>query len=69
MKGQRQTGKPYINCYPAPVSPLCQGLGIALIVSGLLLLFVCIPGWAWAAAAGILLVLLGWLLIRAGSGR
>ena len=37
---------------------------MALIALGLLLLFLCIPGWAWAALAGCLLVAAGFLLIR-----
>ena len=41
-----------------------QIIGLALIGLGLLLLFLCIPGWAWAALAGCLLVAVGLLLIR-----
>lgn len=41
-----------------------QIIGMALIGCGLLLLFLCIPGWAWAALAGCLLVAAGLLLIR-----
>ena len=43
-------------------------IGFSLIGLGLLLLFLCIPGWAWAALAGCLLVAAGLLLIRV-SGR
>ena len=43
-----------------------QLIGFALIGLGLLLLFLCIPGWAWAALAGCLLVAAGLLLIRVG---
>ena len=39
-------------------------IGMALIGLGLLLLFLCIPGWAWAALTGCLLVAAGFLLIR-----
>lgn len=42
-------------------------LGAVMIAAGLLLLFLCIPGWAWAALCGALLVLLGCLLIRLGG--
>ncbi|MCH5286215.1 MAG: hypothetical protein J1E43_02240 [Christensenellaceae bacterium] len=42
-----------------------QMIGLVLIGLGLLLLFLCIPGWAWAALAGCLLVAVGFLLIRA----
>lgn len=41
-----------------------QIIGLVLIGLGLLLLFLCIPGWAWAALAGCLLVVAGLLLIR-----
>lgn len=49
-------------------SRTAQIIGLALIGLGLLLLFLCIPGWAWAALAGCLLVAVGFLLIRV-SGR
>ena len=39
-------------------------LGCALIGAGLLLLLLCIPGWAWAAIAGAALVCCGWALIN-----
>ncbi len=38
-------------------------LGCGFIGVGLLLLFLCIPGWAWTALAGIALVCAGWALI------
>ena len=38
-------------------------LGCAFIAVGLLLLFLCIPGWAWAAMAGSALICAGWALI------
>ncbi|MGN0754564.1 MAG: hypothetical protein ACI4ME_08895 [Aristaeellaceae bacterium] len=48
--------------------PPCDGawklLGCALIGAGLLLLLLCIPGWAWAAIAGAALVCCGWALIN-----
>ena len=44
-------------------------VGVVLIALGLLLLFLCIPGWAWAALGGIVLVAAGWLLLRLGQGR
>lgn len=44
-------------------------LGAILIVGGLLLLFLCVPGWFWAALAGAALILLGGLLITIGNGR
>lgn len=41
--------------------------GIAMLTVGLLLIFLCLPGWAWAALTGLLLVVAGMLLIRAGG--
>lgn len=38
-------------------------LGVLLLTSGLLLMFLCIPGWAWAALAGALLIIAGYVLI------
>lgn len=38
-------------------------LGAMLLAAGLLLLFLCVPGWAWAALVGAMLVALGlWLI-------
>ena len=42
-------------------------LGGVFIAAGLLLLFLCIPGWAWAAFGGAVLIAAGWLLIRLGK--
>lgn len=39
-------------------------VGCGFIVAGLLLLFLCIPGWAWTALAGAALVTAGWALIK-----
>lgn len=69
MKWQKKPPQAYIQCYPGAGSPVWQAVGIVLIALGLLLLFICIPGWAWAAAAGILLILAGYLLLRLNCGR
>ena len=37
--------------------------GAVLLLLGLTLMFLCIPGWAWAALAGILLIIAGYVLI------
>ena len=34
-----------------------------VVAAGLILLFMCIPGWAWAAMAGAALICAGWALI------
>lgn len=39
-------------------------LGVVLIAAGLVLLFLCIPGWAWAALIGAGLVIVGWWLVK-----
>lgn len=54
------------RCYKGSVLPT---LGIVLIAVGLILLFACIPGWAWAALAGLLLIVVGYALIRLEAGR
>lgn len=38
-------------------------LGCLFISGGLVLLFLCVPGWAWAALAGMALICAGWALI------
>lgn len=68
MKGQRQQPY-YIHSYRKRPMQFLQILGLLLIAMGMMLLFICIPGWAWAAAAGILLILVGYLLLRLNSGR
>lgn len=40
-------------------------LGVLFIAAGLVLLFLCIPGWAWAALVGALLVAAGFWLLTA----
>lgn len=37
--------------------------GTLMLSAGLLLMFLCIPGWAWAALAGLTLIVLGYALI------
>lgn len=64
---QNGWGRPgFRRCYRRDVMPT---IGLVLIAAGLILLFTCIPGWAWAALAGILLIVLGFALIRSGAGR
>lgn len=48
---------------PPPEDGLWKLLGCVFIAAGLLLLFLCIPGWAWAAMAGAVLICAGWALI------
>lgn len=38
--------------------------GYALVIVGIILLFVCIPCWAWLALLGVGLMIAGVLLLR-----
>ena len=70
MKWQTQPKSAYIRCYPSKGNKVLQIIGLILIAVGLLLLFLCIPGWAWAALIGIILIAAGYLLLRlSGVGR
>jgi len=64
QNGRRKTT--YSRCYKGGGLPV---LGVALVAAGLILLFMCIPGWAWAALAGLLLIGVGYVLIRLDMGR
>lgn len=49
----------------------CYSLvGAVLLAAGLLVLFLCIPDWAWLALLGVALIVAGCLLLkRAIAGR
>jgi len=53
--------------YPQSRPPLALA-GAVLLAAGLVLLFLCVPGWAWAALLGCVLAAVGAVLIRL-SGR
>ncbi len=60
---------PYEKCYPGRNKVLTIA-GSALLAAGILLVFLCIPAWAWLALLGILLIAGGFVLLRLGqSGR
>lgn len=42
-------------------------LGLVMIMAGLVLLFLCIPGWAWAVLIGAALVAAGYCLLTCGK--
>lgn len=44
-------------------------IGVGMMAAGLLLLFACIPGWAWMALTGVVLIVAGYALIRLQAGR
>ena len=61
---------PMERCYPAGRSVPLIVIGYALLGLGVILLFACIPCWAWFALLGVGLIALGWLLLRLGkAGR
>ncbi len=66
MKWKPRKDQAYVHCYQND-NVVLQIIGIALIAIGVLLLFICIPGWAWAAIIGIALIVVGYLLIRLNS--
>ena len=39
-------------------------IGYALLAAGVILLFVCIPGWVWLALTGVGLIAAGWLILK-----
>ena len=49
-------------CYPS--GQKTEILGYALIVVGVILLFCCIPGWAWCALLGVALVVVGYIVLK-----
>ena len=53
---------PYEKCYPVGSKALTIA-GIALLAIGILLVFCCIPAWAWLALLGVLLMAAGFVLL------
>jgi len=54
--------QPKYHAYP---SRSCASLiGYVLLAAGIILLFICIPGWAWLALIGVALMAAGWLILR-----
>lgn len=61
---------PVERCYPAGRSTPLIAAGYVLLGLGVILLFACIPCWAWFALLGVGLIALGWLLLKLGkAGR
>ena len=54
----------YERCYPAAENKIAAIAGYVLIAIGIILLFCCIPGWAWLALLGVVLLAAGVLLLR-----
>ncbi|MEG0049259.1 MAG: hypothetical protein RSE58_02990 [Clostridia bacterium] len=56
--------KPNEKCYPAGTNQPLMFVGYALIALGVILLFACIPCWAWLALLGVGLMAVGVVLLR-----
>ena len=65
MRRPQTQKKPHPSVRVRETAELCV-LGVVLIAAGLVLLFLCIPGWAWAAMIGAALVAAGFWLLMAG---
>lgn len=50
--------------YPCERKSGLMAAGYALLTVGIILLFVCIPGWVWLALLGVLLMAAGTLLLK-----
>lgn len=48
-------------------TPEIRLLGVLLLAAGMVLLFLCVPGWAWAALIGAALVAAGLWLVTFGA--
>ena len=55
---------PVEKCYPSGKNTPLMTAGYALLALGVLLLFLCIPCWAWLALLGLGLIVAGALLLR-----
>lgn len=56
--------QPKERCYPTGTSTPLMIAGYALVALGIILLFVCIPCWAWLALLGVGLMVAGVLMLR-----
>ena len=61
-RGGRRRGGPRWR-----VMPGLRLLGVVLLAAGMALLFLCVPGWAWAALLGAAMVVIGLLLATSGG--
>lgn len=55
---------PVQKCYPSGTNGPLTAAGYALLGLGVLLLFLCVPCWAWLALLGLGLIVAGALLLR-----
>jgi len=61
-KNHAETGG--TSCYYPGGSKATLWLGVGLIAIGLIVIFLCVPFWAWLLIAATILILLGFWLIR-----
>lgn len=59
--------EPVQRCYPSGKNAVLTAVAYALLALGVLLLFVCIPCWAWLALIGLGLIAAGLLLLKLNS--
>lgn len=52
------------KCYPSGGNTPLMIAGYALVVLGIILLFVCIPIWAWLALLGVGFMIAGVILLK-----
>ena len=55
---------PVEKCYPSGQNNFLTIAGIAALILGVLLLFICIPSRVWLAFVGVVLIAAGWLLLK-----
>lgn len=55
------------KCYPSSRRMPLAALGYVLLAVGVIVLFVCIPHWAWLALLGVGLIALGWILLKVSN--
>lgn len=60
----RQEDPVRVQCYPSGKSVILRIAGYVLIAAGAVLILLCVPVWAWLAAIGVALIVLGVLISR-----
>lgn len=64
MSWQQREKPVRLQCYPGVKGTAMRIAGGVLIAAGVVLVLLCVPCWAWLAAIGAALMLLGVCLIR-----
>ena len=63
MRRRNERKRAYASIRRCGVSEI-RLLGLVLIAAGMVLLFLCIPGWAWAAMIGAAMIVAGMCILR-----